>query len=176
MNIYLASSWRNAEQPDAVRRLRAEGHTVYDFRDSEGFSWSEIDPAWQSWTVEEWKAALAHPLAKRGFGRDLEAMRKCDACILLLPAGRSACLELGWCAGAGKLTIVVLAPGDPDLMVRLADHVATSLDEAIGVLAQWQQEAGFPECGFCGTRSVVFLEGKDPCPGCGAKPCHEPTT
>ena len=32
MNIYVASSWRNAYQPEVVARLRSEGHSVYDFR------------------------------------------------------------------------------------------------------------------------------------------------
>jgi len=30
--IYLASSWRNEEQPFLVKMLEAEGHLVYDFR------------------------------------------------------------------------------------------------------------------------------------------------
>lgn len=30
--IYVASSWRNPYFPEVVKRLRAEGHDVYDFR------------------------------------------------------------------------------------------------------------------------------------------------
>ena len=32
MKIYVASSWRNAQQPAVVARLREAGHEVYDFR------------------------------------------------------------------------------------------------------------------------------------------------
>ena len=51
--IYLASSWRNPAQPEAVTQLRAAGHEVYDFRNPthvysgerlSGFAWSAIDP------------------------------------------------------------------------------------------------------------------------------------
>ena len=30
--IYVASSWRNREQPSVVKALREAGHEVYDFR------------------------------------------------------------------------------------------------------------------------------------------------
>lgn len=56
MKIYVASSWRNKIQPLVVLALREAGHEVYDFRNpapgNTGFQWSEIDPAWQSWTAE----------------------------------------------------------------------------------------------------------------------------
>ena len=32
MKIYLASSWKNTDQPDLVEALRNAGHDVYDFR------------------------------------------------------------------------------------------------------------------------------------------------
>ena len=51
--IYLASSWRNTDQPTAVAALRMAGHDVYDFRNPpdgipNGFRWSEIDPDWEA--------------------------------------------------------------------------------------------------------------------------------
>ena len=53
--IYLASSWRNAEQPELVIKLREWGHEVYDFRNpepgDEGFHWSEIDRDWLGWSI-----------------------------------------------------------------------------------------------------------------------------
>ena len=45
MRIYVASSWRNDHQPKAVSALRALGHQVYDFKDSDGFSWKETSGA-----------------------------------------------------------------------------------------------------------------------------------
>lgn len=114
MRIYVASSWRNPWQPETVRVLRALGHEVYDFRAPDepggtegGFSWREIDPAWRTWKPDVYRAALDHPLATHGFGRDFGAMKWADGCVMVVPCGRSAALELGWCAGAGKRTAVL---------------------------------------------------------------------
>jgi len=94
MNIYVASSWRNDLQPSVVQRLRLEGHEVYDFKNprpgDNGFRWSDIDPNWTSWTPEQFCAGLQHPIAEAGFRSDMDALRACDACVLVLPCGRSA--------------------------------------------------------------------------------------
>jgi len=122
-----------------VATLRAAGHCVYDFKNPGhglgGFHWSELDPDWQSWTPEQYRAALlSHPIAARGFLSDLRAMTWCDTCVLVMPCGRSAHLELGWCAGAGKRTVVMLSDGEPELMNLLADDLVTSIGEMIGLL------------------------------------------
>jgi hypothetical protein len=140
MKIYVASSWRNEKQPEVVRALRAAGHDVYDFRNpmatggnrgrrGKGFSWSEISPDWQKWTPEQYIEALDHPAARDGFGSDMDALKWCDACVMVQPCGRSASLELGWCAGAGKPTIILLAPGEPELMVLMATELVTTIEE-----------------------------------------------
>lgn len=62
--IYVASSWRCTEQPAVVQALRDQGHEVYDFRNppgKSGFGWSEIDPDWQSWSVNAYREQLDHP-------------------------------------------------------------------------------------------------------------------
>ena len=50
------------------------------------------------WTPDEYKRQLMHPKAEAQFKNDIEAMRSCDACVLVLPCGRSAhsifCLAL----------------------------------------------------------------------------------
>lgn len=119
--IYVASSWRNEYQGAVVATLRDHGHEVYDFKNpapgETGFSWSKIDPNWKNWTPEEFKAALKHPIAQKGFQRDQDALDWCSACVLLLPSGSSAHLEAGYTAGRGKATCVYV-PGfrEPELM------------------------------------------------------------
>lgn len=140
MKIYIASSWRNQYQSEVVQKLRALGHKVYDFRgpgdgwggDGEGaggFAWSEVDSAWQSWPsdIGRYLRGLEHPRAIEGFKRDMDALRACDACILVNPCGQSAHAELGWACGAGKLTAVYCpAIREPDLMVKMAGHITAS--------------------------------------------------
>lgn len=143
MNIYVASSWRNLLQPLIVSMLRSCGHEVYDFKNpapgNHGFSWSVIDPNWQNWTPSEYRDALEHPIAAAGFDLDMEALRSCDACVLVLPSGRSASFEFGWAIGNGKRGAVVMFDKcDPELMYR-GVPILTTTDE----LFDW---AGAPKC------------------------------
>ena len=130
MNIYVASSWRNEFQPGVVAALREDGHTVYDFKDADGFRWLEVDPEWQDWPrdVSKYLAGLNHPCAERGFMRDMLALRTCDACVYVMPCGVSASWEAGFAVGAGK-TVIVYIPGlrEPDLMVKMAHLVTDDL-------------------------------------------------
>lgn len=146
MKIYVASSWRNKVQATIVAVLRGVGHDVYDFKNpapgDNGFGWSEIDPAWQSWNALAFRGALERPQAERGFGLDMAALRWCDACVLVLPCGRSAHLELGWACGAGKKTLALVlddvGPHEPELMYKMLDlPVCVSIDEMLETVAGW---------------------------------------
>ena len=139
--VYVASSWRNSDQRLVVAALRDNGHQVYDFRNpphvGRGFAWSEIDPNWQKWTAEEYRHhLLTHPTAARGFAADLRGMQWADACVLVLPSGRSAHLEAGWFCGAGKRCVILTGDGEePELMALLATDICVSVDEVIRALA-----------------------------------------
>ena len=142
MKVYVASSWRNDDQPQVVSTLRRAGHEVYDFRNpsmgpgdrGQGFHWSDIDPEWKEWTPSQFRAALGHEVAVDGFASDLCGMEWADAFVLVMPCGRSAHLELGWAIGAGKPAIILLSDGEPELMYGLADHLCVSLAGVLGAL------------------------------------------
>ena len=135
--IYVATSWRNQRHPEIVEHLRAEGHEVYDFRNPPnglqgGFQWSQIDPDWQQWSAASYRLALLNsPLSAQGYVSDLRALEWCDTCVLVMPCGRSAHLELGYAAGRGKRTVILLEDGEPELMYLIADSLATSLAEMV---------------------------------------------
>lgn len=135
--IYVASSWRNDYQPEVVRALLGAGHEVYDFRNPRpgdtGFAWSEIDPDWLQWSPERFMEGLKHPVAQSGFASDKEALDWCDTCVLVLPSGRSAHLEAGYCIGRGKRTCVLVKPEkfEPELMNLLADAQFTDIAEVV---------------------------------------------
>lgn len=136
VKVYVASSWRNGNQKAVVEALRLAGFEVYDFKNphpgNRGFHWTEIDPDWRSWTGEEFRESLDNPLARLGYQSDFEALQQCDACVLLNPCGRSAHLELGYAAGFGKTTFILLNEGDePELMYSMADYICLSLEELI---------------------------------------------
>lgn len=140
MKIYVASSWRNKHQQRVVSDLRLAGHEVYDFRNptegDHGFHWSEVDPDWQGWSSEDFIEGLSHPLCEHGFGLDCGAMQWADACVLVMPCGRSAHLEAGFFAGSGKRLVMLLFDDcEFELMYKLADNLCVSVEEVIEVLA-----------------------------------------
>ena len=135
-NIYVASSWRNQYYPEVVKRLREEGHQVYDFRNpphgGTGFHWTDVDENAPNWTFEQYVEGLHHPLAERQFEADLMALQQADTCVLVLPCGRSAHTEAGWMAGAKKRVIVYIPEMvELELMYKLFDDVVGDLDSLI---------------------------------------------
>lgn len=138
MKVYVATSWRNPIQPEVVKALQGEGHDVYDFRNPKpgdtGFHWSEIDPDWKQWTPEQFAEALNHPIAKAGFLTDMMALEYADACVLVMPCGRSAHLEMGYAIGTGKLTIILSSDGEPELMYKMAGNFVHSIEDVVTLL------------------------------------------
>ncbi len=137
--IYLASSWRNPYQPALIQGLRDRGHQVYDFRNppnSSGFQWRDIGLDAKNCSAVEYRnALLTHPRAAQGFNADFAAMRWANVGLLVLPCGRSAHLELGWMAGAGKRTLILTQDGEePELMALLADKICISVGEVFSEL------------------------------------------
>lgn len=142
--VYVASSWRNPMQPAVCEALAAAGIGHYDFRrpklHSDGFHWSEVMPSYvagsqASVAPADYLAALDSERAIEGFDLDFTAMQKCDACVLVLPCGRSAHLELGWFVGQGRPTAILLDdPVLPELMYRMVDYVAPTMVDLLGWL------------------------------------------
>jgi hypothetical protein len=112
------------------------GNEVYDFREPSlgihGFSWSDIDPEWLQWSPEAFRKALEHPIARLGLERDMSALQKCEACLLVLPCGRSAHFEIGLARGLGKLTAIYIPEQqEPELMYAEVDDVLASESELL---------------------------------------------
>lgn len=139
MKIYIASSWRNVWQPQVVSELRHAGHEVYDFRNpregNHGFHWSEIDPDYRLWSTRQYVTALGHPIAVDAYGQDFKAMEWADLFVGVQPFGRSASMEMGWAAGRGKPTVILLSDGEPELMVRMFDCLAVTSSEMLAFIA-----------------------------------------
>lgn len=143
--IYVASSWRNTIQPSVVIALRDAGHEVYDFRSptagEDGFAWTNIDTNWLNWTPEHFAEVLkTNDYAAKGFGLDKAALEWCDTVVMVLPCGRSAHLELGYIAGQGKDSYILLNEDkfEPELMYLLNTACANSIQEIIELMAKHQ--------------------------------------
>lgn len=133
MKVYVASSWRNLIQPGIVQALRRCGHEVYDFREN-GFGWRQVDEYWETWDNETYRDVLqTSPTARAGYKRDIDALDGADACVLVMPCGRSSFWELGYAHAKGKRCYVLtLGKMEPELMI--ADCVIlTSIEEMFDV-------------------------------------------
>ena len=87
------------------------------------------------WTPKQYRENLNHPKAERQFHNDIEAMETCDACVLVLPCGRSAHTEAGWFAGRGKKVLAYIPEKqEPELMYKLFSGVCSSMEELIEAL------------------------------------------
>ena len=93
---------------------------------------TDVAENWQDWEPAEYIRNLTHPIAEKGFKADLDAMLWADACVLVLPCGRSAHTEAGWFAGKGLKTIVYMPEKqEPELMYKLFDGVVDNLEDLI---------------------------------------------
>lgn len=138
LRIYVASSWRNTHHTHVVEVLRAEGHGVYDFKDpAHAFGWKDVAPAYHGGEVSAsfYREMVRSQQAKDGFAADFGAMEWADVCVLVLPCGRSAHLEAGWFAGAGKpVHVYAPAPFEPELMYGMTRGVEAGLNEILEAL------------------------------------------
>lgn len=146
MKIYIASSWKNTLYHSTMAFLEEFQHTIMDWQDPDkgSFKWLQTTEI----PVDKWTGTfyrdtiLTGERAKRGFNYDTGLMDKADACVLLLPAGRSAHLEAGWFAGAGKPLFIYMPVWEgPDLMYKFAQKICFTLEELVSAINDYNDAA-----------------------------------
>lgn len=132
MNIYLIGSLRNPQIPNIAKVLRLEGLEVFDDWYAAG---PEADDYWRDYEKargNSYLEGLQGLAATHVFEFDKRHLDRSEAGILVLPAGKSGHLELGYLIGSGKPGYILL--DDPerwDVMYKFATLVTTSLEEII---------------------------------------------
>jgi len=115
MIIYLIGSLRNPEVPKAAQVLRGWGHEVFDEWYSAGPIADDCWKAHQSAKGLSFIEALKGYAAQHIYDFDLHHIKRADIGILLLPAGNSGHLELGYLIGTNKPGYVILPPNEKQL-------------------------------------------------------------
>jgi hypothetical protein len=128
MTLYLIGSLRNPRVPVITKKIRALGIEVFEDWFSAGKS---ADDSWKSYEQargHSYLQALKGHAARHVFAFDHQHLSAAEAVVLVLPAGKSGHLELGWALGRGKRGYILLAPGDVrwDVMYQFADEVHAS--------------------------------------------------
>lgn len=125
--IYLIGSLRNPKIPRIAGSLRDCGFEVFDDWHAAG---PEADDCWQAYEQERGRSfdeALLGKHALDVYWFDRNNIEASDIALLVLPAGKSGHLELGFSLGQGRPGFI-LTEGEPDrydVMYNFADRVFT---------------------------------------------------
>ena len=111
--LYLIGSLRNPEVPKIGNFLRALGFEVFD----DWYGAGEIaDDSWQKYEQGRGRSygdALKSYASRHIVELDYTHLKRCDAAVLVMPAGKSGHMELGFVMGQGKPGFV-LFDGPPE--------------------------------------------------------------
>ena len=123
--IYLIGSLRNPDIQELAERLREDGHEVFDDWYAAG---EKADDYWQAYEQTRGRTyveAINGVHAVAAFNVDKTWLDWCDTGVLVLPAGKSGHLELGYLRGQGKICHILMEtwPERYDLMYRFADGI-----------------------------------------------------
>ena len=135
-SIYLIGSLRNPQVPVLAEHLRDLGYDVFDDWYAAG---PEADDYWQKYETERghtYAEALQGYAAKHVYNFDLSHLKRCDIGVLLMPAGKSGHLELGYMIGLGKPGYVLFdkVPDRYDVMYQFASGVFMKTEELVKAL------------------------------------------
>lgn len=129
--IYLIGSLRNPNVPEVANAIRKAGIEVFDDWYAAG---PEADDKWKEYELgrgRTYKEALNGLAARNTFNFDLRNLSRANGAVLVLPAGRSGHLELGYVIGSGKPAWILLDNPDRwDVMYQFAT-VCYSQEELI---------------------------------------------
>ena len=136
IRIYLIGSLRHRERVQNVAvYLRKGGHAVFDDWLAPG---PEADDQWK--TYEEvrgrsYEEALQGYAAQHIYEFDKFHIDRANVGVLVMPAGKSGFLELGYMIGRGKRCYILMDEPDRwDVMMLFADKVVFSVDDLLQCL------------------------------------------
>ena len=129
--IYIIGSLRNEKIPHIANELRKLGFIVFDDWFSPG---PEADEFWRKYEKvrgSTYKQALTNFAATHVFEFDKHHIDKSDIGVLIMPAGKSGHLELGYMIGQGKPGFIFFEeePERWDVMHQFATHICVTMKE-----------------------------------------------
>ena len=123
--LYLIGSLRNPLIPDLGNQIRELGYDVFDDWHAAG---PEADDEWRRYEKERGRSymdALGGYAARHVFDFDRHHLDEAQVGVLVLPAGKSGHLELGYLIGKGVPSLILLDKDYDrwDVMYRFASGV-----------------------------------------------------
>lgn len=135
-SVYIIGSLRNDKIPEVGNALRAAGFEAFDDWYGAG---GEADDKWRDYENlrgRGHKDALYGYAAKHVFAFDKHHLDRCDLAVLVLPAGKSGHLELGYFVGTGKPGFILFdeIPERYDVMHQFATDVFYDIPTLVDAL------------------------------------------
>ena len=133
--VYVIGSLRNDLVPETAIELRKAGFDAFDNWFAAG---KTADDSWQEYSKKKgmsYTEALSSREANHVFRFDKAYLDLCDCAVLVLPAGKSGFLELGYIVGLGKPAYILLDEETEnnryDVMPQFATMVTSDLSKII---------------------------------------------
>ncbi len=130
-SFYLIGSLRNPQIPEFANQLTAEGYDVFADWYSPGPDADDFGRDYSKARGRTYREFLDSYAAKNVFQFDKYHMDRCDAAVLLMPAGKSAHTEMGYTVGRGKPCYLVFEeePERYEVMIQFATRIFFSRQE-----------------------------------------------
>lgn len=141
--IYLIGSMKNELVPKVANVIEKElGIEAFCDWHSPG---PEADDYWKAFEKlrgRDFKQSFHGPHAKHVFEFDKQHLDRCDGTLLVMPAGKSAHLELGYMVGRGKPGWILFdkEPERLDVMLRFAKDIYMSVETMIEGLKEFNNK------------------------------------
>jgi hypothetical protein len=137
-SVYVIGSLRNPEVPKLASFLRTMGYDAFDDWYAAG---PEADDYWRDYEKAKgnsFAGALQGWAAEHVWSYDKSHLDRCEAAVLMLPAGKSGHLELGYFIGTGKPGFIILddQPERYDVMYKFATAVVHNKEELADALSR----------------------------------------
>lgn len=139
-SIYLIGSLANPNIPHFANEVRAEGYEVFD-------EWWSPGPLADAYLLDyakkrglNYRDTLNTYAAKHIFEFDKHHIDRCDIVVMLMKAGKSGHLELGYAIGTGKPGFILFdkEPERVDVMYQFATDLFFTKEDLFERLAEYK--------------------------------------
>lgn len=135
-SLYLIGSLRNPQVPVLARKIRKLGFDVFD----DWYAAGKIaDDSWRDYEIargHNFAQALQGRAARNVYEFDKKNLDRCDIAVMLMKAGKSGHLELGYFLGSKKPGYILMdkIPARFDVMYQFSNGVFFSERELFNQL------------------------------------------
>jgi len=125
-DFFVSGKWRNRDNIlKLTQKIRKKGYLVYCFLETSDVLNSDPDEHMKQFETRDWRTDT---FTREIFEKDINAEKKSDTFILLLPAGKSCHIEAGVAYGMKKKCILIGEQKEAESLYLIFDEVFDSTE------------------------------------------------